>query len=465
MTHPNKLFRKTPRWLLVPLALAAVIALVASGTLVSALDDAHSYDMTYRGATDTVNGAIIYAFTPTDSTGTGYWHSFLRVSSSPDPIVKGYSSDYKNKDNVQFEEDPAWTESFLLKDVPQVMVEGVLYREFQLDINQNSNGINALISIDELEVWLTDIHMNDQAKLGPINTDIKYPFDDDELAGDMYFVWSLDQYEDNVILINFGLNPGSGKRDFKIQIPDALFDPTMKYVVLYTEHGGDAYTGSYDLDANYNTTDDVVSVTNTAFPNNDGFEEWGVTKYPANKLGSKWNDLNADGNWDMGEPGLENWTIFVDYDGNGLLDAGEPYDVTDVNGSYEITDIEPGTYDVREVLQEGWTCSCPAAGYYLDEEFGNGAYIMGNNFGNYEPRGCLEITKVVDLSSVVGEIPDVNFTITVTGPSYPNGTDLVFNLTGGTVCLCNLTPGNYTANETPPAGWETAVINGSPANV
>ena len=69
---------------------------------VSALDSAHSFDLTYRGAKDTVNGSIIYAFTPTDSTGTGFWHSFLRVSAANKSVVKGYNSDYKKKANVQF---------------------------------------------------------------------------------------------------------------------------------------------------------------------------------------------------------------------------------------------------------------------------------------------------------------------------------------------------------------------------
>jgi hypothetical protein len=66
------------------------------------------------------------------------------------------------------------------------------------------------------------------------------------------------------------------------------------------------------------------------------------------------------------------------------------------------------------------------------------------------------------------------FTITVTGPSYPGGTNVVFDLIDGilygpddgdTACLCDLIPGNYTAAETAPAGWEEAVITGSPATV
>ena len=38
--------------------------------------------------------------------------------------------------------------------------------------------------------------------------------------------------------------------------------------------------------------------------------------------GYVWNNVNADAVKDAGEPGLEGWTIFIDEDGNGMLDAG-----------------------------------------------------------------------------------------------------------------------------------------------
>jgi hypothetical protein len=48
------------------------------------------------------------------------------------------------------------------------------------------------------------------------------------------------------------------------------------------------------------------------------------------------------------------WTIFVDYDGDGVKDANEPDDVTDPNGYYRITGVNAGTWDVVEVMQAGW---------------------------------------------------------------------------------------------------------------
>jgi hypothetical protein len=86
---------------------------------------------------------------------------------------------------------------------------------------------------------------------------------------------------------------------------------------------------------------------------------------------------------------------------------------------------------------------------------------------NSPDLGCLRIVKAV--TGMVGTVPDVDFAIVVTGPSYPGGTTLTFNLVNGVISgaqdLDDLIPGSYTVAETPPAGWENAVITGSPATV
>jgi uncharacterized repeat protein (TIGR01451 family) len=68
--------------------------------------------------------------------------------------------------------------------------------------------------------------------------------------------------------------------------------------------------------------------------------------------------------------------------------------------------------------------------------------------------GCLEVTKTVDWGSFT---PDVGqtFTVTVTGPSYPNGTSHTFGYTGGTWNLDNLIPGTYTIVEIDPGIYWT----------
>ena len=61
-------------------------------------------------------------------------------------------------------------------------------------------------------------------------------------------------------------------------------------------------------------------------------------------------------------------TIFVDYNGNGKLDAGEPSGVTDATGYYGITGVRPGKYMLLEAPPAGsakrYSCSYPTSCAY-----------------------------------------------------------------------------------------------------
>ena len=77
--------------------------------------------------------------------------------------------------------------------------------------------------------------------------------------------------------------------------------------------------------------------------------------------GSKWNDLDGDGTWDGGEPGLANWRIYVDQDQDGQWDSGEPSQLTDSSGNYAFTGLASGTYVIGEVQQSGWQQTWPSS--------------------------------------------------------------------------------------------------------
>jgi GLUG motif-containing protein len=100
--------------------------------------------------------------------------------------------------------------------------------------------------------------------------------------------------------------------------------------------------------------------------------------------GYKFDDSNADGNKDGGEPGLQGWEIYVDTNNNGLRDTGEPNTVTDATGYYKITDVEadPATCTVAEVMQAGWRQTYPGGdGTHVITTDPNGVY-RNINFGN-----------------------------------------------------------------------------------
>jgi subtilisin-like proprotein convertase family protein len=70
---------------------------------------------------------------------------------------------------------------------------------------------------------------------------------------------------------------------------------------------------------------------------------------PAKISGQKFDDLNADGVKDEGEPGLPGWTIYIDGNNNGILDeeATVTVDSTDVPGPIE--DFETLTSELEFV--------------------------------------------------------------------------------------------------------------------
>jgi hypothetical protein len=79
------------------------------------------------------------------------------------------------------------------------------------------------------------------------------------------------------------------------------------------------------------------------------FEEFCVDGY-------KYNDLNGDGDWDTGEPGLENWkiTLYRSTDG-GATWTEYAHTYTDSNGYYEICVDVGGDFKVVEEDPAGWS--------------------------------------------------------------------------------------------------------------
>ena len=107
-----------------------------------------------------------------------------------------------------------------------------------------------------------------------------------------------------------------------------------------------------------NNTITEYSETNNSRDENPSF----TVLAPGGISGAKWNDLDGDGYWDTGEPGLPGWKIYIDQDYDGEWDASKPYQTTDANGNYVFTGLAPDTYVIGEVPQTGWTQTYPGTG-------------------------------------------------------------------------------------------------------
>jgi hypothetical protein len=75
--------------------------------------------------------------------------------------------------------------------------------------------------------------------------------------------------------------------------------------------------------------------------------------------GEKFNDKNGNNHDDDGEEDLSGWTMFIDLDNDGILDAGERSTTTNSDGDYSFNNLMPGEYRVCEVQQTGWYSSLP----------------------------------------------------------------------------------------------------------
>jgi subtilisin-like proprotein convertase family protein len=104
--------------------------------------------------------------------------------------------------------------------------------------------------------------------------------------------------------------------------------------------------------------------------------------------GTKFDDQDADGVRDAGEPGLQGWTVYHDANDNNTLDAGEATAVTGADGGYRLGMPAPagesGSYTVREVAQAGWRQTAPATAADGEHRFTLGplAEVAFADFGN-----------------------------------------------------------------------------------
>jgi hypothetical protein len=274
--------------------------------------------LTSRGAELLAEGFIARQ-TDAQPTGTGHIHSFVRVQggASGGGSQQGYNTTARP---LQFDENksPVFTRGLTLGQVPTVVVNGVTYREFLLDINQKSSA--SKLSLDQVRVFL-----GDRSDLTGYDASAK------TLAG-RSAVFDLDAGGDRSILLDARLNSGSGAGDMVLLIPDANFagaDPNT-FVYLYSQMGS------------------VGGATA-----NGGFEEWAVRRTGAppttgtSSLGGfVFQDLNLNGVLDAGE-GLAGVTIQL----QGVDDLGNTVvltAVTDGNGAYTFTGLRAGTYTLLE---------------------------------------------------------------------------------------------------------------------
>ncbi len=99
--------------------------------------------------------------------------------------------------------------------------------------------------------------------------------------------------------------------------------------------------------------------------------------------GTVFNDENTDGVQQASEPSLGGSTVYLDLNGNGQLDRGEPTALTDTGGNYSLTDLWQGTYAVACVAPaNAWEQTLPVNNGEHAVTLSSGQDAAGQNFGD-----------------------------------------------------------------------------------
>jgi cyclophilin family peptidyl-prolyl cis-trans isomerase/protocatechuate 3,4-dioxygenase beta subunit len=131
--------------------------------------------------------------------------------------------------------------------------------------------------------------------------------------------------------------------------PSTTTDGSGHYVFAGLAAGN--YTVMEVLPANVTltTASQSVAVSTTTTVNNVNFGE------KPSIVGTVFIDIDGDGQFDAGEPGVPGQKVFLDLDSSGSLTNSDLTTLTDSNGNFSFTGVAPGTYTVMEVLPTGVT--------------------------------------------------------------------------------------------------------------
>ncbi|UJS04088.1 Calx-beta domain-containing protein [Cylindrospermopsis raciborskii] len=122
------------------------------------------------------------------------------------------------------------------------------------------------------------------------------------------------------------------------------------------------------------------------------------------------------------EPGLGGVSIYLDLNNNGVLDIGEPNQLTasddrsttnDEEGQYSFTNLQPGTYIVREVVTSSFSQTFPNNPDYHTAVVASGQTVNNINFGNTTPSPIT--LKIQDKSVTEDGTNNLIYTFTRSG--------------------------------------------------
>jgi hypothetical protein len=204
--------------------------------------EASFLDLTTLGATGTRDGAIFKQ--GGTLSGTGVFPSFVEIKGKNNGTTE---SAYNTTVNNVLDNGSSSTFNHEIKvtDLTATTVSGQGYYQFLLDINEDTGNGDEFLSLDDI-VIVTSNTPNQSGSLASL-----------QLSGTTRF----DLSAGNNILMNYTLEPGSGKYDLSLLVP-IVTAWTETYVYLYSSFGALGLNPAGAPAGNYGYS--------------DGFEEWAL---------------------------------------------------------------------------------------------------------------------------------------------------------------------------------------------
>jgi parallel beta-helix repeat protein len=143
--------------------------------------------------------------------------------------------------------------------------------------------------------------------------------------------------------------------------------------------------GSHDISVMYNSDDNFAASSGSLTQN--------VNAAGGTISGHTYFDVTGNGpSADDKVMGGIMVKLFVDKDGNGILDAGDGAAiktvVSDNSGTYTFGGITPGTYFVQEVTPSGYVRTAPTTTTYYTDVMSSATAVASNDFDNYQTGCC-----------------------------------------------------------------------------
>lgn len=252
--------------------MAMGVAIAAAMGCLSA--QATTINLTGAGNTGTINGATYTQVAPQPA-GSGVIDSFVRIQTN-DPIEQGYNTTanntYDNNSSDEFNHEITVGQIGFI-DINGDTAGGEVMR-FLLDINQaesDRNDNKSRLNLDEVQIYLS--RDPNQSIDPPLDQGDTIPFTNSTL------VYQMDLGDDNMVILDAALNPGSGKGDMFLDVPMSAFMTafgTGGYATAAQRNGAYIYLYSrFGSGDNENTSgfEEWAAIEGTAVPCNPAVEE------------------------------------------------------------------------------------------------------------------------------------------------------------------------------------------------